>query len=88
MNLALGSLERSVTGFRFDECQTADSIEVLRAHLGNPEPHMRKVAAEYAKLMLENSPKMHQMDQDKLANYFFENMSFDKNGAQCHPKLV
>lgn len=88
INMAIASLERSVAGFGFDECQTAHTIEVLRAHLSNPEPHMRKVAAEYAKSMLANSQQMGQMDQDKLANYFFENMSFDKNGAQCHPKLV
>jgi hypothetical protein len=64
---------------------SARTAERLKAHLGDSEPYMRRVARGQAQALLEHVfDDGYPLNQLQLAALIYEDMTFDSNGAHIH----
>lgn len=75
--------QKKLLGIRADSCQ--ETIERLKAHLGDKEPYMRRVANRTAESLIEHIfDKKEKVNQLKLAEEIYKKMTFDEAGAHVH----
>jgi hypothetical protein len=68
--------------FLFSESErAAEAIQQFEAHIGNPDQYMRKVALQQATFVVKHGLVKGDIDCTKLAEVFYQNMTFDSSGT-------